>query len=45
MNLGPQMADISVYNQKADFKTGPPVKIKISKSSFLHARENQKVGI
>jgi len=23
---------------------GPPLKIKISKSSFLHAREDQKIG-
>ena len=36
MNLGPQMADISVDNQRANFNTGPygtppPLKIKILK--------------
>ena len=48
MNLGPQMADISVDNQRANFNTGPygdpPLKIKNLKIGFLHAREDRKIG-
>ena len=38
MTLGPQMADISVDNQRSNFKTGPytPLKIKISKIRLCH---------
>ena len=46
MNLGPQMADISMDNQMADFNTRPygdwPLKIKILKIGFVHAREDPK---
>ena len=40
MNLGPQKADISEDNQRANFKTGPYgtplLKIKISKIGLRH---------
>ena len=40
MNLGPQMADISVDNQRANSNTGPywdpPLKIKIAKIRLCH---------
>ena len=48
MNLGPQMADISVDNQRANFNTGPYgnltplLKIKILKIGYVHAKEDQK---
>ena len=46
MNLGPQMADISVNNQMANFNTGPyappPLEIKILEIVFLHAIEDQE---
>ena len=47
MNLGLQMADISVDNQRANFNTEPygdPLKIKILKIGFVHARVDQKIG-
>merc|ERR1711923_336495 len=49
MHLGPQMAKIRVDNRKrVNFLHwtiwGPPLKIKILKSGFLHAREDQKIG-
>merc|ERR1712213_152855 len=49
MHLGPQMAKIRVDNRKrVIFNTGPygdpPSKIRILKSGFLHAREDQKIG-
>ena len=47
MILGPQMSDISVDNQRANFNTGPygaRLKIKILKNDFLHAREDQIIG-
>ena len=47
MILGPQMSDISVDNQRANFNSGPlgtplPLKIKILKIGFVHAREDPK---
>ena len=45
MNLGPQMADISVDNQRANFNIwGPPLRIKILKIVFVYAREDRKIG-
>ena len=45
MHIGPQMADISVDNQRANFNTGPygdpPLKIKIMEKK-MYAREDQK---
>jgi len=43
MSIDPQMADINVDNQRADFNTGPygdPLKIKILKFGFVHARKH-----
>ena len=49
MNLGPQMADISVDNQRANFNTGPygdpPFKIKVSKIGLRHVLSWPKLGI
>ena len=48
MNLGPQMADISVNNQIANFNTEPhgdPLKIKISKIGLRHVLRWPKLGL
>ena len=46
MNLGPQMADISVDNQRANFNTGPyGLKIKISKIGLRHVLSWPKLGL
>ena len=48
MNLGPQMADISLDNQRASFNTGAyamvtPLKNQnFEKNVFLHVRKDQK---
>ena len=38
MNLGPQIADISVDKQMGNFNTGP-----YGENGFLHARADQKI--
>ena len=50
MNLVPQMAKIRVDNQNGViFNTGPygdpTLRIKIFEISFVHAREDQKIGL
>ena len=49
MNLGPQMADVSVDNQRANFNTGPYgdplLKIKISKIRLRHVVSWPKLGL
>ena len=49
MSLGPQMADISVSNQMANFNTGPygepPLKIKILKIGFRHVLSWPTLGL
>ena len=50
MSLGPQMADIIVNNQMANFNTGlygmgTPLKIKISKIGLHHVLSWSKLGL